>query len=72
LTLTPEAGHVPGVGVGGAKSQSQEAPASKHWPPQIVHAAPSAQLPGEHTPAVQMSGRVQTFPSQLALPSGLN
>lgn len=43
-----------------------------HVPPQIVHAAPVAQLPAVHTPSLQTSGCVQALPSQLALPFGLN
>jgi hypothetical protein len=45
---------------------------SLHVPPQIVHAAPSAQPPGAQVPFVQVSGRVHALPSQLALPFGLN
>lgn len=71
-TSTPPAGQITGVGVGCGKSQSQELPPSTHWPPQIVHADPSAQAPGEHAPAMHVSGLVQAFPSQLAFPSGLN
>jgi hypothetical protein len=39
-------------------------------PPQIVHAPPSAHAPGTQTPPAHVSGRVQTFPSQLAGPFG--